>query len=74
VQPRIRLRRSFDQRHHNYLGYVLRLDGEVRGGHRESTIAIGKAAPTEHMFAVGRVADCVWLDRRHWSMITRQCR
>lgn len=26
VQPRIRLSRSFDQRSHSYLGYVLRID------------------------------------------------
>jgi len=27
VQPRIRLMRSFDERHHSYQGYVLRVDG-----------------------------------------------
>jgi hypothetical protein len=53
VQPRIRLLRSFDQRSHNYLGYVLRLDGEVCGEHREFTIAIGKAAQAKHEFRVG---------------------
>ena len=27
VQPRIRLQRSFDERSHSYLGYVLLLEG-----------------------------------------------
>ena len=31
VQPRIRLTRSFDQRHHSYLGYALRLEGQIGG-------------------------------------------
>lgn len=29
VQPRLRLTRSFDQRYHTYLGYVLRLQGQI---------------------------------------------
>ena len=29
VQPRIRLTRSFDQRSHTYLGYALRLQGQI---------------------------------------------
>jgi hypothetical protein len=29
VQPRIRLTRSFDERSHTYLGYLLRIDGTV---------------------------------------------
>lgn len=31
VQPRIRLLRSFDHRHHTYLGYVLGIDGDIGG-------------------------------------------
>ena len=31
VQPRILLTRSFDQRSHTYLGYVLRVRGTVAG-------------------------------------------
>jgi hypothetical protein len=31
VQPRIRLTRSFDQRSHSYLGYVLRMHGTLAG-------------------------------------------
>ena len=50
VYPRIRLMRSFDERHHSYLGYVLRIDGtcgDVNGGFQ---IAIGKAAHKKHRF------------------------
>lgn len=53
VQPRIRLLRSFDERSHSYLGYVLRFDGEVSGERHEFTIAIGKAAQAKHEFSVG---------------------
>jgi hypothetical protein len=31
VQPRIRLGRSFDQRSHTYLGYTLRVRGNIAG-------------------------------------------
>ena len=53
VQPRIRLLRSFDERSHSYLGYVLGLDGEVGGEHRQFTVAIGKAAQAKRRFQVG---------------------
>lgn len=53
VQPRIRLLRSFDERSHSYLGYVLQLDGEVGGEHRVFTVAIGRAAEAKHEFQVG---------------------
>lgn len=53
VQPRIRLTRSFDERSHTYLGYVLRLRGHVAGEAREFTIGIGKAAQAKHAFRVG---------------------
>jgi hypothetical protein len=53
VQPRIRLLRSFDQRSHSYLGYVLGLDGEVGGERRAFAVAIGKAAQAKHEFQVG---------------------
>ena len=32
VQPRIRLLRSFDERHHSYQGYVLRIEGTCGTG------------------------------------------
>lgn len=53
VQPRIRLTRSFDQRHHSYQGYVLRMDGARGGESGELLIAIGKAAHNKHHFCVG---------------------
>ncbi len=53
VQPRIRLTRSFDERSHTYLGYVLRLRGYVAGEAREFTMGIGKAAQAKHAFCVG---------------------
>ncbi len=53
VQPRIRLLRSFDQRHHTYLGYVLGIDGEVGGEQRTFSVAIGNAAQAKHEFQVG---------------------
>lgn len=53
VQPRIRLMRSFDERSHSYLGYVLRIDGEVDGASREFMVAIGKGAQAKHGFQAG---------------------
>lgn len=53
VQPRIRLTRSFDQRSHSYLGYVLRVRGDLGGEAREFLVAIGKAAQEKHQFRVG---------------------
>jgi len=55
VQPRIRLTRSFDQRSHSYLGYVLRIDGQIDGQDAELSAAIGKAAYQKHQFRVGDV-------------------
>jgi len=53
IQPRIRLTRSFDQRHHNYLGYVLTLDGTCGGEAGQFTVAIGEAALRKHQLHVG---------------------
>jgi len=53
IQPRIRLMRSFDERSHTYLGYVLFLKGMVEGENREFIVAIGKAALAKHGFLVG---------------------
>lgn len=54
VQPRIRLNRSFDQRSHNYLGYVLWVRGTLDDGEaREFVVAIGKAAQAKHTFRAG---------------------
>jgi hypothetical protein len=53
VQPRIRLTRSFDQRSHTYLGYVLRVRGMLAGETREFVVALGKAAHEKHQFRAG---------------------
>lgn len=53
VQPRIRLTRSFDQRSHSYLGYVLRVRGSLDGEDREFVVAVGKAAHAKHQFRAG---------------------
>ena len=61
VQPRITLLRSFDQRNHGYLGYVLCVGGTIGGEGRQFFVAIGKAAQVRHAFRVGDVAsgECV---------------
>ena len=53
IQPRIRLMRSFDQRHHTYLGYVLRVDGVVREEERTFLVAVGKGAQEKHGLRAG---------------------
>ncbi|HHP7234695.1 MAG TPA: hypothetical protein ACFCUC_08700 [Desulfobacterales bacterium] len=53
IQPRIRLMRSFDQRSHSYLGYVLRVEGTIGGAPGEFQIALGKAAQAKHRFCAG---------------------
>ena len=53
VQPRIRLMRSFDERHHSYQGYVLRIDGTCGEQTGEFLIAVGKGAYEKHRFCVG---------------------
>ena len=53
IQPRIRLMRSFDQRHHTYLGYVLRVAGTVGEEEREFLVAVGKGAQEKHGLRAG---------------------
>ena len=53
VQPRIRLLRSFDQRSHSYLGYVLRVRGALGGEAREFSVALGKGAHEKHRLRAG---------------------
>lgn len=53
VGPRIRLTRSFDQRTHSYLGYVLRIEGTIGGASRGFTIAVGRGAHAKHAFRAG---------------------
>lgn len=53
VQPRIRLARSFDERFHSYLGYVLCIDGICGGSAGEFLIAVGEGAHEKHRFQTG---------------------
>ncbi len=53
VQPRIRLLRSFDERHHNYQGYVLRVNGTCGDQAGEFLIAVGQGAHEKHRFRAG---------------------
>jgi hypothetical protein len=53
VQPRIDLMRSFDERQHTYLGYLLRVAGTVGGEAREFTVRIGPGAQAKHGFRAG---------------------
>jgi hypothetical protein len=55
VQPRIRLMRSFDERSHTYLGYALRIDGEIGGEQKVFKVGIGNAAQAKFTFQVGNV-------------------
>lgn len=57
VQPRIRLTRSFDERTHSYLGYVLGVVGAIDGEEREFVVAVGKGAQAKHEFRVGDQAS-----------------
>jgi len=49
--------RSFDERHHSYQGYVLRIDGTCGDEIGEFLIAVGKAAHEKHQFRAGMVVS-----------------
>lgn len=53
VQPRIRLMRSYDERSHTYLGYVLRIVGTCAEEVGEFLVAVGAAAHAKHRFEAG---------------------
>jgi hypothetical protein len=53
VQPRIRMTRSFDQRQHSYLGYLLIIDGQIGGETAKFVVGIGKGAQAKHQFQAG---------------------
>lgn len=53
IQPRIRLTRSFDQRSHTYLGYVLLVGGSVGSAMRDVLVAIGSSTHEEHQLRAG---------------------
>jgi hypothetical protein len=59
VQPRIRLLRSFDERSHSYLGFVIRLRGKLGGEARDFSVAVGKATQAKHGFRAGDVVSGV---------------
>ena len=56
VQPRFRLLRSFDERHHTYLGYALRIRGSINRNDAEAWFGVGKAFHEKHRFEVGQAA------------------
>jgi len=57
VQPRIRLNRSFDERSHSYLGFSLRIDGQVDGDPAVFWVGIGKAAQQKFQCRTGMKAS-----------------
>ena len=57
VQPRIRLIRSFDQRSHSYLGYVLRITGTIGDQEKEFLVGIGKGAQAKYEFLAGDLVE-----------------
>lgn len=59
VQARIRLMRSFDERSHSYLGYVLDIDGTCGETSGEFLIAVGPGAHEKYHFQAGMMASGV---------------
>ena len=61
IQPRIRLTRSFDEASHTYLGYAIKIEGELDGEETAFSIGIGKAAQAKHQFKVNNLisGECV---------------
>jgi hypothetical protein len=55
IQPRIRLTRSFDEASHTYLGYAIRLEGELGNQQTIFSIGIGKAAQAKFNFKVNDI-------------------
>jgi hypothetical protein len=53
IQPRIRLTRSFDQRSHTYLGYVLLVRGSGGAAERDVLVAIGAGTQRGHRLRAG---------------------
>ncbi len=59
IQQRIRPTRSFDERSHSYLGYVLCIERICGGEIGESLIAVGEAAYAKYRFQTGmELSDC----------------
>ncbi len=57
VQPRIRLLRSFDQRHHSYLGYALQIDGMIDGSSGNFWVGIGQSLHAKHSIQAGDTVE-----------------
>lgn len=55
IQPRIRLTRSFDEASHTYLGYAIRLEGELDNQQTIFSIGIGKAAQAKFNLKVNDI-------------------
>lgn len=53
VQPRIRLLRSYNERQHSYLGYVVRINGKCGDQSGEFLVAVGPGAHQKHRFQAG---------------------
>ena len=53
VQPRIRLTRSFDERSHSYLGYLLRIEGSIGGASADFRVGVGPVAHAKYQFRTG---------------------
>jgi hypothetical protein len=54
VKPRIRLMRSFDQKHHTYMGYVLVLNAQVDDNEwNDLRVALGQKTHEKHQFRIG---------------------
>ena len=54
VQPRIFLSRSFDERSHSYLGYLLMIDGIIDGTPKRFTLGVGPKAHEKFRFMKGQ--------------------
>jgi hypothetical protein len=59
VQPRIRLTRSFDERSHTYLGFVLRIEGTRAGVDMEFRVGVGSGAHARYQFRIGNYVEAV---------------
>ena len=53
IQPRIRLTRSFDERSHSYLGYLLKIEGLLDGAVAGFRVGVGSGAHAKYQFRIG---------------------
>lgn len=53
IQPRIRLMRVHNERSFVYPGYLLKVDGTIKGKERTFTVGVGKSAPAKLGLQVG---------------------